>query len=728
MKNLLIQTMRGIVCALAALCTTAPVTASESGCQAAHQLVERVTPEYAARVHFSCIEGQAAPAIEASGDGILITADSVRECVRAYGYYLRKIAHVHLSWNGDNTSAAQFVIPEQRIEVPPTLPCNFAFNYCTLSYSGAHWSKDKWMQEIDRLALNGFRYVLVTSGLEKVWQGFLRDMDYPEEKIASFIANPCYAAWWNMGNLQGEGGPVSQELIESEAQLGQAIVQRLAELGMEPVLQGYVGFVPSDYPHHREDILGQGHWVAGYVRPAILRPDRDIFAKAAQLWYKNLDAVYGYKAKAFGGDLFHEGGNTGNVDLGTAARTVQQQMQQYSPGSLWFLQAWAGNPKPALLAGTDVDLTVILQLQKNLVPNTKVRFNYGGRRYVWCELANFGGNHGLYGGFEALEKLDSAASDTSGFGLLSEGIETNPLYYALFFERLNNRDIIDRDSFLREYALARYGSQSPAIIEALKILADSVYKPTTLREGCAENIICARPRLNANKASTWSDPRVYYDPADVTKAGKLMLEAVAQNPELMQISPFRYDLADICRQALSEKARALLPHCKAAFDAQDMPEFEKLSAEFCALIEQTATVLATHEDFLLGAYLEGAAQRAPQNPAEMTRSLRTLLTTWTPRPGTALNDYAHRQLAELMHSYYLPRWQAFFRTLVTTGKEGEDRETVNTNNGERIVQKTQDNKQVDAIEAAFPTADIPLLTQPRGDLLRIAQDILGDQG
>ena len=172
-----------------------PLTAAAPA-KALAGLVGRVTPEYAGRVRFILDATKQSSDISADEgrNGILITAPSVRECARAYVYYLRHLAHVHLSWNGDNRTAAQFMIPEQPVSVPATLPMNFAFNYCTLSYTGAHWSQKRWLKEIDRLALNGFRYVLVTSGLEKVWQGFLSDIG-AKSSASSFIANPCYSAW-----------------------------------------------------------------------------------------------------------------------------------------------------------------------------------------------------------------------------------------------------------------------------------------------------------------------------------------------------------------------------------------------------------------------------------------------------------------------------------------------------------------------------------------------------
>lgn len=695
---------------------------------AAERLVMRVTPEFAGRVHFSCVQGQPQPSIHplpahTPQPGIRISANSVAECIRAYGWYLRHVAHVHLSWNGDNRSAARFVVPEHELTVPPTLPLNFAYNYCTYSYTGAHWDEDRWMQELDRLALNGFRYVLITPGLEKVWQKFLTDIGYPADKIARFIAAPTYSAWWLMGNLEGEGGPVSQELIEREAHLGRQLVSRARELGLVPALQGYVGFVPHDYRPNDPDIIDQGKWL-GYNRPAVLSPDSERFERLAHLWYKRLTEVYGIHPRAFVGDLFHEGGRTTGVTLDKAAAAVQSAMQRCTPGSLWFIQAWGGNPRPELLAGTSPQYTVILALHKDLSPHSNISRHYDGRRYVWCELANFGGKHGLYGGFDILENMTGHAGGASGFGLLSEGLETNPLYYELFYERINNRSRIDRQAFLARYALARYNSRDARVLQALNLLASTVYTPNQQREGGQENIICARPNLRATRASTWSDPSAYYNPADLVKAGRLLLQAAQDSPELRQLSTFRYDLADICRQVLADRARVQLQLCRAAFDAGDTARQELACRDFLKLIEQSAAVTATHPDFLLGNYLRGVARRAGESQAALQqRNLRRLITTWRPEPSS-LNDYAHRQYSELLRYYYLPRWQAYFNSLREGKAQGTLHARTNTNNGSKVTMTWEENEAIDAVEQAFPTADIPLLTEPRGDLMRLAEDVL----
>lgn len=708
------------------------LNAAEHETAAAMALVNRVTPQFAKLVNFHISPGQKSPLIEGKGRKILITADSERECIRAYGYYLRKIARVHFSWNGDNQSATQFVVPTRSITVPPTRPFNYAFNYCTLSYTTATWDKARWEREIDHLALNGIRYVLVTSGLEKVWQNFLTELDYPQDKIIKFIPNPCYAAWWNMGNLEGEGGPVSQSLIDSEAELGRFIVNRLRALGMEPVLQGYVGFLPHDFPGKgiNGKLIPQGRW-CGYPRPVVLQPTSPAFGSIAALWYKHLHAVYGTTAKAYGGDLFHEGGNKADTVLDEAAKAVQQAMQKASPDSTWLLQAWGGNPDGKLLRGTDPQHTVILALQKDLTPRAQLNFNYANRPFVWCELSNFGGKHGMFGGMSVLENLTADNCHAIGIGLISEGLETSPLFYALLWERMNSQKTINRRDFLKAYARARYGTTSKKLIKALDLLSNGIYTPDKRREGSLENIMCARPNLNARKASTWADPTMYYKPESIEQAATLYLQAGKEfGKKLTHLETFRYDLADLCRQVLADRARVSLAKCKQAFEKKDADAFRKESTHFLQLIRDCSAVLSTSKHYLLGRYLEGARGRGttPEDKAAMERSLRQLITTWRPDIGV-LNDYSHRQFAEMMEHYYLARWESFFaaRNAELVGKAQEAEEVVRgitTNNGEAVEHVTVRNKSIEAIEKGFITADIPLLTKPKGNIIKLAEKIL----
>ena len=729
------QPYASLLLATPVICLIAPCEAApKSNVPAATALVQRVTPQFADSVIFRISKNATEPTISATNGKLCIKAANVRECVRAYGYYLRNIAHVHFSQNGDNTAGKELVLPENSVTVPATHAFNYAYNYCTLSYTGAHWDMKRWERELDMLALSGYNGVLVTAGLESVWKGFLSDLGYSREQIEQFIANPAYSAWWHMGNLEGEGGPVHKDIIDNETELGKFIVKRLRELDMEPVLQGYVGFLPSRSKAEKigGKLIPQGKWCHRYERPTILQPTDPIFGKIAAAWYKNVKKTYGYRVKYFGGDLFHEGGRQSGTPLKEAAQAVQAAMQKASPGSCWLIQAWGHNPSPQLLSGTDPKHTIILALDKNMSVHNISR-NYQGRPYVWCELANFGGNHGLYGGIPLLENMPADIGGAIGIGLLSEGLEVNPLYYAMVTERINTREPINRTDFLTRYAKGRYGTDDADIIRALELLVSSVYSPVRLQEGCQENILCARPGLSVRKASTWAKPDNYYDFGQVREAAKLML-AAGKKHQLDKLPTWRYDMADLCRQVLADAAREQLPRCKAAFDARDATAFARESRAYLQLLEQTADVLATSEYFLLGRYLQEAENKAGNNKearAQMSKALKQLFTTWVPKSGTTLNDYAHRQLSELMRHYYLPRWKAYFhaRTMelggqATAGETGRSAEESNSNNGENVSTSHELSAGVDAIETGFAESDTPLLFKPQGNIIELADKLL----
>ncbi len=706
--------------------------AAENDTKAAQELVKRVTPQYAGRIQFTVNPQLKASTIEGKGRFVSIKAPDIHECIRAYGYYLRHIAKVHFSWNGDCTAGSSFIVPSRRITVPAALPFNYAFNYCTLSYTTVTWDKKRWERELDLMALNGVKYVLVTSGLEKVWQNFLTELEYPKDKITSFIPNPCYAAWWNMGNLEGECGPLSQTLIDSEAKLGRFLVKRMKKLGMEPVLQGYVGFLPHDFPKAglNGKLLPQGKW-CNYERPAVLQPTSPAFESIAELWYKHLHAVYGTKAKAYGGDLFHEGGRKGDTNLTHAAQSVQKAMQKATPGSTWLLQAWGHNPDKKLLHGTDPKHTVILALQKNLTSGAEVNFNYAGRPFVWCELSNFGGKHGMFGGMELLEGLTHDKCKAIGIGMISEGLETSPLFYELVWTRMNTPGVINRENFIQRYTQCRYGVNSQQLNKALHQLANSIYKPDKKREGSLENIICARPNLNARKATTWADPNMYYSPLHIQNVAELYLAAGKQLGEkLTSQATYRYDLADLCRQVLSDRARATLARCKNAFERKDEAAFRKESQLFLSHIRDTAAVLATSEHFLLGRFVEGARNRGttPQDKKAMEQALLQLITTWRP-DISVLNDYSHRQFAEMMEHYYLPRWEMYFKARLNELKTGVSKDTevkreITHNNGEAVERKIVRNPEMEKFELQFRSSNIPMLTAPKGDIMTLAERIL----
>lgn len=648
----------------------APATQAE---RVARELVQRVTPEVATAVAFRTVPSLEGFRIVRQDEGILIEAADAARMIAGYGHYLRFVARRHLSWNGDRLDLR---LPLPAPEEPLTVGRNpwdirFAYNYCTLSYSAAFWDWKRWQRELDFLALNGFTHLLVTAGLEQVWADFLRGCGYPEKNIAAYLAGPAYAAWWHMGNLEGFGGPLSKGMIARQAELGRRIAQRARQLGLTPVVQGYVGMLPRDFealaPREGLRVIPQGDW-CGIPRPSVLDPTCPAFEQLAAAWYRSLAKVYGFSPSWFAGDLFHEGGNRAGIAESDAVRAVQRAMRKASPDAVWTLQAWHGNPSDTFLESLDPKGSLILNLVKDMHAGGAPGRDFRGLPWIWCELSNFGGNTGLYGGLPLMARLGPELASQrdrglKGLGLLSEGIETNPLYYDFFFSRLATDRAFSLDEELPFYTERRYGSRNSKLTEALNLLARGLYNPDRLQEGCSESILCSRPGWLVNKASTWSTANRYYDPADTLRAARLFVRAGREEPALKSLATYRYDLVDLVRQVLADAVYDQLQLVRAAWDNRQIEAYDRESARFLSMLRDADALLDTEPAFRLATWTGRAASlggNKSEKTAQMTAA-KQLVTTWS---GTiqGLNDYSNRQWSGLIADYYLPRWELFFNS------------------------------------------------------------------
>lgn len=531
-------------------------------------------------------------------------------------------------------------------------PVRIAYNYCTLSYTFAYYSDDEWVKEIDRLHSAGYNVALVTDGTFKVWQMTLRDLGYSDEEILAFMPDECARAWWLMDNLAGEGGPLDQATINEDGERGRFICAKMREKGIEPILQGYFGMMPIGH----KTAIPQGKWSC-YERPPMLAPTSEEFAEVAKVWYRNLEAVYGFKPKYLSGDLFHEGGIIEGIDVTAATRAVQAAQQKAFPGVTWVVQAWQSNPIPAVRAGLDPRFTLIEALVKDMsafaADDSVCGLDFGELPWVWCEVLNFGGNHGLYGNLKTFSRLGRAAKGIGsktfrGYGSLSEGFFTNPICYALFEEMMmrpvgSEMTDAELETWIENWVARRYGVRDKRLVQAWKILAETVYACPRSQEGTVENVMCAAPSWTADNVSSWGPKGgLYYDAQKVRKAALLLKEV----PEAHD------DYAEVLRQCLADYARSLVP--RLSVDASER-------RNFLQAIDTEAQLLMTLPQYRLSTYEAQARRRVGERGAA---AFRRMVTTWADRRygTTTLADYANREYAELLRDYYKPRWKSFFES------------------------------------------------------------------
>ncbi len=591
------------------------------------------------------------------------------------GNYLSRHAHLQISWN-------QLRVPLTTAELP--LPCcdevsttsaelRYYLNYCTFSYTMAFWTWERWEQEIDWMALHGINMPLQLVGTEAVWWRVLPRLGYTAEEAGRFIAGPAFQAWFLMGNLEGWGGPNPEGWYSERERVARQILQRERELGMEPVLPGYAGMVPSDFLERHGRTRDAGGW-CGFSRPGFLLPTDSLFPRVAQTYYEELEKLMG-KSKYYSMDLFHEGGNTQGVDLHAAFLNTYNAMLAAAPGSRWVLQAWGENPRPACLEAVPVGGLIVLDLFADGEPRYKNGFR--SHDFIYCMLHNFGGRTGLHGRLQRTLSDYYEATQEPGFvgiGSAPEGAETNPVCYEFLYQSAWD-SVADLDAWLSDYATARYGSHTALADSAWILLARSVYACPDNRQGTSEPIVCARPALEIDRVSTWSRSDLYWNPGFVRRAAAYLL---AERKTLGKSPAYAYDVVDLVRQCLTDEAQVRLGQVAEASTTGGESLRVAVKA-YLELIADLDRLLSTHPAFMAGTWIAQARQAAediddtaaPNERQEILRlfdhNARLLITTWGHERAAnqgGLHDYSNREWGGLLQTFYLPRWKRFFDNLI----------------------------------------------------------------
>lgn len=622
----------------------------------------------------------------------LIRGNNYVSIASGINWYLKYSVGVHLTWNSMHASLPATLPLVQGVERHATdIKHRYYLNYCTLSYSMAFWDWKRWEQELDWMALHGINLCLDIVGTDVVWRNVLLKLGYTKDEANQFIAGPAFQAWWLMNNLEGWGGPNSDNWYQQRERLQKQIMKRMKELGINVCLPGYSGMVPHDAKQRLGlDVADPGKW-NDYKRPAFLQPTSKRFAEIASIYYKEQQRLYG-KADFYSMDPFHEGGNAGGVDLRKAGEAIMGAMKAVNPKAVWVVQAWGACPYPSMIKHLKNGDMLVLDLYSENRPQwgdpestwyRKEGFN--GHDWAFCMLLNFGGNVGMFGKLQHVvdeyykARQSKFASTLKGVGLTMEGIENNPVMYELVSE-LTWRDAkFAWKEWLHDYVEARYGNiNNGKVHDAWLLLARSVYGAGAkiVEQGCHESVLCARPALDVYQVSSWSEMEEFYNPDDVIRAARLMVEA---SHEVKANANFRYDLVDVTRQAIAEQARYVYDEIVAAYKAKDRKMFDYTTKRFLDILLQQDRLLSSMPDFMVGRWLR-SARNLGLNEQERNHyewNARVQITTWGNRSAAesgGLREYAHKEWNGVLADFYYPRWKAYFEALAATldGKPMKD--------------------------------------------------------
>ena len=687
--------------------------------EAAQQLARRVVPALGGQLTFEAIpsdHGRDVFEIESRGGKIVLRGNNGVAMASALNRYLEEFEGAEISWNCGNQLALRDLPPPvpEKLRVASPHQFRYAYNYCTHGYTMAWWDWARWERELDFLALKGINLALIIEGQEQVWIEALQQLGYTNSEVRQWLCLPSHQPWQYMANMEAYGGGIPQSAVDQRAELGRNILTRMRELGIEPVLQGYYGMVPSDFKkrYPAAKIHPQGEW-GGLFRPDMLDPLDPLFMKVAGAFYDAQAKLLG-RAGFLAADPFHEGGSTEGIDLAACGRAIYGSMAKASPRVVWVLQSWMDNPRQPMLDALDKSRLLVLDLFGESKENWRERGQFGQTPWLWCTIHNFGGNVGLSGQLDKLRTLPVKAlaeagpgkGQMHGIGALMEGSETQPLMWELFFGNAWRSDAPDVNLWLRDYARRRYGRPALPAVRALQVLHETVYS-AKVADFPLNSVICARPSLEPYpKARLWGTTEPYYDTTRLVEAWRSLLEAA---PECAGSDGYRYDLADVSRQVLADLGGRYHRAVLQAFASKDPAAVKQLGGKMLGLLRDLDELLATRREFLLGIWLADSRKfgQTPEEKDRCERGARELLTTWTSRDN--ITDYANRQWAGLVGTFYFSRWQTWLEALQSSLASGE------AINVDAIRARIRDG------ELAWTARHDPYPTEPSGETLAVSR-------
>ena len=640
--------------------------------------------------------------ITAEGGKVKISGNCGVSIAAGLGHYLKYTCRAHVSQQTKQVShlPAVLPLPEAPISGSCGLPVRYAYNYCTLSYTMPFFGYEDWQRELDFLLLSGVNLILDTTATEAMWVSYLQKLGYTADEAKDYVCGYCYKAWWLMGNLEGNCGPVSDSWVLDTLEMARRNQRYMTVMGAMPALQTFVGAMPESFgqlakAHLLEKgyddvstyMAPQGMWAGGFVRPNVLKTSYNGYSYLAKLFYDTQKEIYGENTDYYCGDVCHEGGIV-PADLSKPEMSAQilSDLMHANPAAVWILQGWWSNPMKEVLDGFGelrknhimiLDLAALAS-PKWTDPKTWDGVEFGGTGWIYCILDNYGGRTGLHGKLRKMAALmaDAKAKATmmKGIGITPEGSYENPVVFDLFWEMAWHEGEMDVDEWVKEYALRRYGSDDPSLLSAWEKFEKTVYGVESYDGTTKNNVI----NENASLAEGYCVGGYYkagYD-RDLYEEGvdALMLASALLGKE----QTYDYDVVDHLRHTLTLACDDYFEVLKRAFAAGDYEAFHATKSKYLAAMGTVAKLSSYNKDEMLGNWI-GRGHDFASDPRSvggyddcdfdlMEYNARIILTVWASAPIT---NYANRQYDGLMEDYFIRMWRELLEKADAALEKGE---------------------------------------------------------
>lgn len=670
----------------------------------AREVVQRLIGDQAKSIQFVEIpleEGKDVFEISCKRGQLTIKGTSAIAMTYAFNRYLKEACHCMATWSGNNIH-----LPKQWPSYAPVKQTSpFAFRYflnvCTFGYTMPYWNWERWEKEIDWMALHGVNMPLAFVGNEAIAERVWMRMGLSKDEIQAFFTGPSYLPWHRMGNLVGWNGPLTDQWQTSQIELQHKILKRMKELGMNPIVPAFAGFVPEAFvKKHGEISFTHLKW-GGFddkYNAYVLPPDSPYFMSIGEMFIKEWEKEFG-KNKFYLSDCFNEMKLPVDDDdtvakqqlLANYGKGVYQSIINGNPDAVWVTQGWTFGylhdiwdeaSLRALLSKVPDDRMIIIDLGNDYPKwiwhteqTWKVHRGFYGKPWIFSYVPNFGGKTGLTGDIKMYSSSSSEAlhhqdkGNLIGFGVAPEGLENNEVLYELLADMGWTDQSIQLSEWIGTYCIARYGAYPPAMRQAWDGFFRSCYSS-----------LYSYPRF---EWQTVVPDKKRISKINVSPTFLQAVESFLSCHEMLEESPLYYDDAlEFSAFYIGAKADEIYHDALKELNGGSKKAASGKLSKVKKLLLAVDKLLASHPLHRLSPWISFARNSAKDTLAKDKREAdaKRLITTW----GGGQEDYAARFWSGLIKDYYIPRIELYFNSTS---------EAVNTWEEEWINTPWQDNSQ-----------------------------------
>lgn len=604
-------------------------------------------------------------------NGVLeVSGSSVSALTRGVYDYLKRQHLGMLDWTGP-----QFRIPEKWPAAKQTrgvtpFKIRHAYNAVTSGYTSPYWTWERWGQELDWQAMHGFNMLMAPVATEAIMTKVYKKLGLTQKEIDNFYTGSAHLPWSRMGSICQVGGPLPDHWLKDQIALQHKLLKRMRELGIDPVVQSFNGFVPKGlkrlYPN---TTFHETLWNAGFPksqRPWLIMPNDELFAKISKMYMEEWQKEFG-DARYYLVDSFNE------LELPKSDKPVTEMLASYGEktfntikagddDAVWVIQGWMfayqrhiwnAETVKALFSKVPDDRVLILDYANDYNNNWEPMHAFNGKQWVYGFVPNMGaktaytGDLSLYasGAAKALNSPDR--KNLVGFTISGEGLENNNVVYELLTDAAWSNKAINLDDYLRQYSMNRYGACPEALVDSWNLL----------RQSCYSHLI-PHPQLG------WQIGKCGYGSVnrkpEFFKSVELFLSCSEQ---LKQAPNYQADAIERAAMVLGLKADGWFEAAKEAYAVGEIQAGDVAGKRGLELLTELDRLMESHPLNRLERWLDFAKSHTndPELQHFYESNARQIITVW----GPPVNDYSCRIWSGLVRDFYRERMACLLEALKT---------------------------------------------------------------